>query len=106
MERNFNDLPVELKEYLARYLDQSRLVAELRESIRFLLNRNEQLRRNNQRLTLQTIQQIADIQNLEHILANNLDAETRAIQRRLDFENLSDSESDYSDASTVYDVDV
>lgn len=104
MDRNFNDLPIELKEYLNRYLDQSVIIRDLQEQIRILVNRNEQLRRNNQRLTLVTLQQLADIQNLEHILANNLDDETREVQRRLDFENLSDSE--YSDAETVYDIDV
>ena len=80
------------------------LIAELREHIRVLLNRNETLRRANTRLTLQGIQQIHDIQQLEHILANNLDEETRSVQRELDFADLSDSDSEYSDASTVIDV--
>lgn len=100
----FNELPIELREYLIAYLDQTQIIRDLREQIRNLLNRNELLRRNNQRLTLQAIQQLADIQNLEFILANNLDEQTRGVQRALDFENLSDSE--YSDAETVYDVDV
>lgn len=104
MENKFNQLPIELREYLAQYLDQRALIAELREHIRVLLNRNETLRRANTRLTLQGIQQIHDIQQLEHILANNLDEETRSVQRELDFADLSDSDSEYSDASTVIDV--
>lgn len=104
MENKFNQLPIELREYLAAYLDQRSLIEELREHIRILLNRNETLRRANTRLTLQAIQQIHDIQNLEHILANNLDNETQNVQRELDFANLSDTDSNYSDASTVYDV--
>jgi hypothetical protein len=87
------------------YLDQEKIIKELYEHIQYLQNKNERLHRNNQRLTLQAIQQLADIQNLEHILANNLDAETRAVQRQLDFEDLSDT-TDYSDAETVIDVDV
>lgn len=98
---HFNQMPYELRQYLYAYLDQSNLIRELREHIQVLLNKNEQLRRNNQRLTLQAIQQLADIQNLEHILANNLDEETRAVQRELDFEDLTDSDTDYSSADEV-----
>lgn len=104
MENKFNQLPIELREYLAQYLDQCKEIKELQEHVRYLLNKNAQLRRANTRLTLQAIQQIHDIQQLEHILANNLDEETRGVQRELDFETLSDTESNYSDVSTVYDV--
>ena len=104
LQRNFNDIPVELRQYLTVYLDQSEIIRDLREQIRNLLARNETLRRNNQRLTLQAIQQLADIQNLEFILANGLEDDRRDLARQLNFENLSDSE--YSEAETVFDVDV
>jgi uncharacterized membrane protein YccC len=101
---HFDQLPLDLRRVITVYLNQNNIIKDLQQQIRELLNRNEHLRRNNQRLTLQAIQQLADIQNLEHILANNLDEETRSVQRALDFEDLSDS--DYSDAETVIDVDV
>lgn len=101
----FNEMPIELREYLTRYLDQSEIIQDLRETIKTLLNRNEVLRRNNQRLTLQVIDQLNNIRNLEFILANGLnDPEDRAVARELNFDVLSDS--DYSDAETVIDVDI
>lgn len=101
---DYNQLPTDIQRIVVMYLNQEHVIKDLREQIQHLLNRNELLRRNNQRLTLQAIQQLADIQQLEHILANNLDEETRGVQRELDFDNLSDS--DYSEAETVYDVDI
>jgi hypothetical protein len=101
---NYNNLPTDLQRIVVLYLNQEAIIKDLREQLHIVLNRNEQLRRNNQRLTLQALQQIADIQNLEHILANQLDEETRGVQRELDFADLSDS--DYSDAETIIDVDV
>lgn len=94
-------MPIELRRYLVAYLDQTSIIRDLRSHIQDLLRRNEQLRRNNQRLTLQAIQQLADIQNLEHILANNLDEETRAVQRQLDFADLTDSDTEYSSADEI-----
>lgn len=98
LEGNYNRLPIELRAYLARYLDQAKLVDELRADMRTLLNRIETLRRTNHRLTLSNIQLQHDVRNLEFILANGLDEETRAVARELDFEELSDS-----DDETVYD---
>jgi len=99
MENNFDNLPTELREYLYRYLDQTEVIRDLRAQLRILLERYEILRRNNQRLTLQTIQQINDIRNLEFILANGLaDEEDRNVARELNFDEVS------SDDETVYEL--
>jgi protein subunit release factor B len=97
MDHRFNELPVELREYLIQYLDQSAIIRDLRGQLRIMLEKYEVLRRNNQRLTLQVIQQINDIRNLEFILANGLDTEGRDLARRLNFDTVSDS-----DDETVY----
>lgn len=95
---DFNQLPTELKHYISLYLDQEKTISEMAETIKFFKNKVEQLRRTNQRLTLQSIQQINDIQHLEHILANNL-----PVERRLDFEPVELSDSDYDSDETIYD---
>ena len=108
----FNDLPTELQAYLANYLDQTKTIRrlqyeieDLRQSMRTLLNRNEILRRNNTRLTLQVIEQLNTVRNLEFILANGLnDPEDREVARQLNFDVLSDS--DYSDAETILEEEV
>lgn len=97
----FNQLPIELRRYLVAYLDQSNLIEALRYDLRELLARNEALRKQNKRLVLERINNHAHIQNLEHILANNLETEANTIQRELDFENLSDTDDEYSDAEEV-----
>ena len=97
MDHQFSELPIELREYLIQYLDQTSVIRDLRQQLRIMLEKYEVLRRNNQRLTLQVIQQINDIRNLEFILANGLDEEGRDLARRLDFDTVSDS-----DDETVY----
>lgn len=99
MDHRFNDLPVELREYLIQYLDQRSVIYDLRQQLRIMLEKYEMMRRNNQRLTLQVLQQMDDIRNLEFILANGLDEETQQVARELDFANLSDS-----DDETVYEL--
>lgn len=99
MDHRFNDLPVELREYLIQYLDQRSVIYDLRQQLRIMLEKYEMMRRNNQRLTLQVLQQMDDIRNLEFILANGLDEETQQVARELDFANLSDS-----DDETVYEI--
>lgn len=98
---NYNELPTELKYYIASYLDQQKLINELRETIKFLENKCEQHRRVNNRLTLHNIQQLSDIQNLEHILANDL-----PVARRIHFEEIEMTDSEYDSDETVYEVEV
>lgn len=95
---NFNNLPTELKFIIHSYLDQEKAIQEMSETIKFLQNKIERLRTVNQRLTLQSIQQINDIQHLEHILANDL-----PVNRRLDFEQVIVSDSDYDSDETIWD---
>ena len=100
MERNFDNLPIELKTYLMQYLDQNVIIRRLNSVITDFETRIRQLEGTNRRLTLINLQQLADIRNLEFILANGLDEEGRILARQLDFDNLSDS----SDEETVWDA--
>lgn len=98
---NFDELPTELKDIIASYLNQQTKIDEMQRTIEFLENKIAQLRRANNRLTLHNIQQLSDIHNLEYILANDA-----PVARRIQFEEieLSDSDSEYDSDVTIMEV--
>jgi hypothetical protein len=99
---NFNDLPTELKSIVYTYLNQEKVINEMSETIKFLQNKIQHLRSVNTRLTLQTIQQLSDIQNLEFIMANGEDI--LPVNRRLNFEYISEDSEWDSDETIIEEV--